>query len=135
MKTDADLGTTTRFGFRNTTKSGDEQRVFGVPTIRDDILKKGMKSIADPNNYGDEKPALALLFPEKYHFMGIDKEDFALRRYKYEIKDLFEKVGFKYKVGKFEGIYMRALEIDNSLDQKCSAKSFLEAVKEMDHIQ
>jgi len=49
VKTDADLGTTTRFGFRNTTKSGDEQRVFGVPTIRDDILKKGMKSIADPN--------------------------------------------------------------------------------------
>ena len=36
-------------------------------------------------NYGDEKPALALLFPEKYHFMGIDKEDFALRRYKYEV--------------------------------------------------
>lgn len=37
-----------RFGFRNTTKLGDEGRVFGVATIRNDIIKKGMKSVADP---------------------------------------------------------------------------------------
>lgn len=49
VKPDSDLGSTNRFGFRNTVKPGDEQRVFGVPTIRSDILKKGIKSVADPN--------------------------------------------------------------------------------------
>lgn len=34
---DKDLGHTNRFGFRNVVKEGDENRVFGVPTIRSDI--------------------------------------------------------------------------------------------------
>lgn len=60
---DKDLGKTNKFGFRNTAKQGDENRVFGVPTIRDDIQKKGMKSVADPINYGDEPAGIELLFP------------------------------------------------------------------------
>jgi len=60
---DPDLGHTNKFGFRNETKPGDANRVFGTPTIRDDITRKTQKSIADPNNYGDEKPSVALLFP------------------------------------------------------------------------
>jgi len=47
VKADADLGITT--GFRDTTKSKDLQSVLGVQTIREDTLKKGMKSIADLN--------------------------------------------------------------------------------------
>jgi hypothetical protein len=46
---DPDLGHTNKFGFRNTTKEGDQNRVFGTPTIRDDITRKTQKSIADPN--------------------------------------------------------------------------------------
>jgi len=34
---DSDLGKTNKYGYRNVTKSGDENRVFGVPTIRSDI--------------------------------------------------------------------------------------------------
>jgi retron-type reverse transcriptase len=37
-----------RSGWRNEPKNGDETRVFGIPTIRNDINKKGMKSVADP---------------------------------------------------------------------------------------
>lgn len=57
VQPDFDLGKATkliqyiyiiRFGFRNSTKSGDETRVFGVATIRNDIVKNGMKSVADP---------------------------------------------------------------------------------------
>lgn len=48
VKVDSDLGRTNRYGFRNTTREGDENRVFGVPTIRSDIRKSNMKSIADP---------------------------------------------------------------------------------------
>jgi hypothetical protein len=57
VQPDYDLGKATkflsliinlRFGFRNSAKTGDETRVFGVATIRNDIMKKGMKSVADP---------------------------------------------------------------------------------------
>lgn len=47
VKSDKDLGRTTRFGFRNLTKQGDDYRVFGVPTIRKDITRQTEKSIAD----------------------------------------------------------------------------------------
>ena len=79
-----------RFGFRNQTKEGDQTRVFGVATIRNDIEKKGMKSVADPQNYGDEKPAIALLFPEKFAHMGLSAEDFSKLRPKPEVKMLFD---------------------------------------------
>lgn len=48
-KYDPSLGKSIRFGTRNTTKSGDEDRVFGTPTIRTDIIKPIKKSVADPN--------------------------------------------------------------------------------------
>lgn len=71
MQPDYDLGKATKYGFRNTPKQGDQNRVFGVPTVRTDIEKKGMKSVADPQNYGDEVPAVNLLFPEKFSHMGL----------------------------------------------------------------
>lgn len=32
-----------------------------------------MKSVADPQNYGDELPAVSLLFPEKFSHMGLSE--------------------------------------------------------------
>lgn len=49
MRPDDDLGRTNKYGFRNITKEGDENRVFGVPTIRYDIPKPARQSVADPN--------------------------------------------------------------------------------------
>lgn len=54
VQPDKDLGKSIQFGYRNTPHNGDEERVFGVPTIRSDIPNPGLRSIADPNNYGDE---------------------------------------------------------------------------------
>jgi len=49
VRPDDDLGRTNKFGFRNITKEGDENRVFGVPTIRYDIPKPARQSVADTN--------------------------------------------------------------------------------------
>lgn len=49
--------------------------MFGVPTIRKDIKKKGIKSVADINNYGDEPAAIHLLNPEKFSAMGLSPAD------------------------------------------------------------
>lgn len=74
-----------RPGCRNTTKPGDEYRVFGLPTIRTDKKKNGLKSVADPQNYGDEKPVISLLFPEKFSHLGLDEKDFNRLRTKDDV--------------------------------------------------
>lgn len=48
MRPDDDLGVTNKYGFRNIVKEGDENRVFGVSTIRYDIPKPKLQSVADP---------------------------------------------------------------------------------------
>lgn len=44
---DPGLGKTTRFGFRNLPRRGDESRHFGLPSIRSDIAKPNTNSIAN----------------------------------------------------------------------------------------
>ncbi len=48
MKPDDNVGRSTNFGTRNIPKEGDERRVFGLPTIRSDILKPALTSVANP---------------------------------------------------------------------------------------
>jgi hypothetical protein len=43
--------------------------------------------------------------------MGITEYDFQLPRPRFEIKRLFENIGFSYKTGKFNTMYNRAKEL------------------------
>lgn len=45
------------------------------------------------------------------------------------IKDLFEKIGHSFKVGKFNTIYNKAKEISNSADDRVSVRAFLQSIK------
>lgn len=63
--------------------------MFGVPTIRNDITKRTLKSVGDINNYGDEPNAIQLLSPEKFSSMGLTTDDFLELRPKNEIRDIF----------------------------------------------
>ena len=49
VRPDDNLGKSNKHGFRNIVKEGDDNRVFGVPTIRYDIKKPERQSVADPN--------------------------------------------------------------------------------------
>ena len=53
VKVDDDLGRCNKKGFTNNHKLGDEKRVFGLKTIRDDKPKHKFESIACPYNFGD----------------------------------------------------------------------------------
>ena len=52
-----------------------------------------------------------LLFPANYSEIGIEEQDFKKPRDRNQIKLLFSKAGFEYKLGKFNAIYNRAKEI------------------------
>ena len=66
--------------------------------------------MADYNNYGDEPEVIDVLFPSTFTEIGITEYDFQLPRRRDEIRTLFEKIGYSYKVGKFNAMYNRALE-------------------------
>jgi hypothetical protein len=51
------------------------------------------------------------LFPSSYSEIGIEEADFRKLRSRAEIKTLFGKIGFDYKIGKFNAMYNRAKEI------------------------
>lgn len=127
MVPDKDLGRSTRFGFRNQTKPGDDDRVFGVPSIRADYPKKTLKSVADHQNYGDEAQAVEILFPDHWLRYGLEKEEFLRARPKQEIKELLKGAGIDLGAGKFEAIYTKA-QIAVQQDQ-VSLKDWVAAYK------
>lgn len=134
---DPNLGRATKFGFRNQTRRGDENRVFGVPTIRDDVIRHDSQSVACTQNYGNEPRAVDLQFPHGYNHYGLDMDDLEKRRFRNEIREIFANIGITYNAGKFEGVWLRACKIEGvsrgtDSDSGVCVKSFLQAVKEMD---
>lgn len=67
--------------------------------------------------------------------MGITEYDFQLPRPREEIKTLFERIGYSYKIGKFNAIYNRAKEFANKNGDCVSVRSFMLAVNEMHHME
>jgi len=135
VRAEDSLGHATKSGFRNTPKEGDNDRVFGVPTIRNDIKKPAMRSVADTNNYGDEPASVGLLFPQRFADLGVDPSDFEALREKEVIRKMFANIGYAYKPGKFEGLFQRAQQLCGIDEEYCSAGAFIQAIKEMGHLE
>lgn len=89
----------------------DQHRTFGCPTVRTDIPKKKLKSVADHQNYGDEPEAVDVLFPSSHTEIGIDENDFSRPRSKAYIRQLFASIGHTFKTGKFNTIFRKAMEM------------------------
>ena len=130
LQPDRDLGKSVKPNCTNALRREEDQhRSFGCPTIRMDIPYKEKRSVADFQNYGDEPEAVDLLFPSTHTEVGIQESDFQCPRDRAAIKSLFEKIGYTYKVGKFNAIYNKAKEICNSADDRVSVRAFMTAVQ------
>ena len=71
-----------------------------------------------------------LLFPSTFTEMGITEYDFQVPRPKEEVKMLFERIGFTYKIGKFNAMYNKGKELMNnpSAGENVSVRAFMQAV-------
>jgi hypothetical protein len=129
---DHDLGTSIRANCSNKVrKPEDEARSFGAPSIRTDIPYKERKSMADYQNYGDEPEAIDLLYPATFSECGVSEYDFQVPRTRDQIKAMFEKIGYNYKVGKFN----RAKEMCESQNDMVSTRAFMMAVNALHHVE
>lgn len=106
---DIDLGKSIRPGWRNMTQ---EQRAFGVPNIRRDILPPRMRSIADNQNYGSEPNAETLLYPSRFSMAGVNEEDFVEPCTLQQIQSIFEDAGFRLDETQYQDFYNAAAQMD-----------------------
>lgn len=109
---DSDLGKSLREGFRNATRPGDEERSFGVPSIRTDVRLPKLRSVANTQNYGNEPDAMALLRPPRSAELGISDEHYVHLRDRSEVKGLVDDAGIMLEDKDFEIIFAMAAEAD-----------------------
>jgi len=107
---DKDLSKSIRPGWRNI--SVNENRVFGVPSIRSDVPAPSLKSVADHQNYGDEAGAATLLYPPRFADGGVTQGDFLTAISKPEIADIFRCAGFDLDDNTIDHTYERAKSLD-----------------------
>lgn len=70
--------------------------------------------------------------------MGITEYDFQLPRPREDIKVLFERIGFSYKIGKFNAMYNRAKELmpqATANNDLASVRAFMQAVNELHNVE
>lgn len=92
VEPDSDLGKSTLYKSRLSARHPreyDPNKTFGVPSVRQDLPMKKIISVCDTNvnlyifflinllkNYGNEKDAFELLYPNPHVFKGLDNKDF-----------------------------------------------------------
>lgn len=102
---DSDLGKTHTPGFRNILTDAQRERTFGTPTVRSDIPKYAKRSIADHQNYGDDANAQELLYPSQLCSMGIDENEFFVKRTKDDLFELFAAIGWDLDHDAYHKLY------------------------------
>ena len=109
----------------------DLNRTYGVPSIRNDLPKKELKSVSDIKNYGDEPDAYELLYPHPEHNLGIDDADFEELMTKEEIYDVIKKYDFIIPEDEFNLMYQVGLKNYPNSDGKMSPKSFISTMRNL----
>lgn len=64
------------------------------------------------------------MFPSNYAEIGIEEQDFRTLRTRDQIKAMFDKIGYTYKIGKFNAMYNRAKEYSGTQSDEVSIRHF-----------
>lgn len=102
---DPDLGKSITPGFRNITL---ESRAYGCPSLRSDIPVPVHRSVADPQNYGDEASASELINPRALAGSTIDMAELEVPRSRSSIQALFKSIGYVLEDEIFEMLFRQA---------------------------
>jgi len=101
---DKDLGVSTRRLDTQQLPPFTHEHVYGTPSIRADIPAPRLRSVADPQNYGDEHNAQGLLYPSKTAYDGVHETEFTMERRPEEIREIFRKMNQEFSDSHFKRI-------------------------------
>ena len=134
LEPDVDLGRDVHWKYKLKSlqpSQRDLDRTYGVPSIRNDLPKKELKSVSDIKNYGDEPDAYELLYPHPEHCMGIEDKDFEELMTKEEIYELIQRYDFNIPQDEFNLIYQVGLKNYPNAEGKMSPKSFIGTMRNL----
>lgn len=121
---DADLGKSLREGWRNVAPEG---RTFGLPSIRTDIPKPKIGTVANSMNYGNEPDALQLLRPPKSVELGVNEEHYMALRSKEDIHALMVDAAVALSDEDFARVWEMATSADGEGPERCCLDTFFRA--------
>jgi len=79
-------------------------RSYGTPSIRLDLPRPTIRSVADDQNYGDEPNGKGLIYPENFACDGVSEEDFRIQRTPNQIRAVFKAMGAEFTDAEFQRI-------------------------------
>lgn len=88
------------------------KRVYGVPSIRNDLVAPRQRKIVDKNNYGDDGNAWQLLQPSIFTNYGVYERDIFEPRSKEEIRTIFNNIGIRLDDNIFDSIWQQAQSLN-----------------------
>ncbi|XP_014877293.1 EF-hand domain-containing family member B [Poecilia latipinna] len=77
-------------------------RIYGIPSIRYDLLPPLVRRISDRTDYGDLATLPELLHPSLHDFHGVDAKHYFGPRTKQEIEEIFKNIGVNISDEMFE---------------------------------
>jgi len=124
---DADLGTCLMPGRRN--YHSDEP--FGLPSVRTDLLHRvprpEHRPVVNSTNFGDDPDSVDLIYPPKFHHMGLSDEDFSQRREPAELQSLLAGAGYNLDPGHFNSVFQEAVGFYGDNEPAASVEAMLVA--------
>lgn len=106
-------------------------KVYGVPSIRNDLPKKPFVSVTDVKNYGNEKDAFELLYPHPCHTRGLDDDHFDQLKLKEQINEMLIQAKIPIPPEEFNLIYQIALKNYPNNESMISTNSFITTMRNL----
>lgn len=100
------------FSWAKTVNNLKEKRVYGIPTIRNDIPAPEFKKIQDTTNYGTDGTAWSLLSPSVFSHHGIYEKDVLQPRSKETIRKIMSNIGYNLTNEQFESTWNAAKNLN-----------------------
>lgn len=82
-----------------------KKRVYGVASIRNDLVAPSYKKMMDKKNYGNDGNVWSIVSPSVFTHHGVYEKDVLKPRSKDELKTIFKNIGYELTPEQFESTY------------------------------
>ena len=82
-----------------------EKRVYGVASVRNDLVAPSIKKVMDRKNYGTDGNVWSIVSPSVFTQHGVYEKDVLKPRSKDELKTIFKNIGYELSASLFDSLW------------------------------